>query len=177
MTATPASAPTAGAADWRDGDYYGSAVNRCARVRGLAHGGQTLLSEATAGLTRDDLPAGARLVDLGTHPLKGLSRPETVYQVWLPDLPNDFPPLQSAAEFAGNLPTAPAAIIGRQREVADLTHLLTDEDILTPVLPHPHDAHHSTRALIQAALDRGGIDNVTVVSCTVSEAREQANSH
>lgn len=115
-----------GAADWRDGDYYGSAVNRCARVRGLAHGGQTLLSEATAGLTRDDLPAGARLVDLGTHPLKGLSRPETVYQVWLPDLPNDFPPLQSAAEFAGNLPTAPAAIIGRQREVADLTHLLTD---------------------------------------------------
>ena len=53
-----------------------------------------------------------------------------------------------------------------------LTNLLTDEDILTTVLPHPHDAHHSTRALIQAALDRGGIDNVTVVSCTVSESRE-----
>jgi len=53
-----------------------------------------------------------------------------------------------------------------------LTTLLTDEDILTTVLPHPHDAHHSTRALIQAALDRGGIDNVTVVSCTVSESRE-----
>jgi predicted ATPase/class 3 adenylate cyclase len=114
-----------GAADWRAGDYYGSAVNRCARVRGLAHGGQTLLSQATAELTRDDLPAGLRLVELGTYPLKGLSRPETVYQLWLPDLPNDFPPLQAAAEFAGNLPLPPTPIVGREPELADLTRLLT----------------------------------------------------
>ena len=113
-----------GAADWRAGDYYGSAVNRCARVRGLAHGGQALLSQATAELTRDDLPAELRLVELGTYPLKGLSRPETVYQLWLPDLPNDFPPLQASAEFAGNLPVPPTPIIGREQELADLSRLL-----------------------------------------------------
>ncbi len=115
-----------GAADWRAGDYYGSAVNRCARVRGLAHGGQTLLSQATAGLTHDDLPAGLLLIELGTFPLKGLSRPETIYQLCLPDLPNDFPPLQASAEFAGNLPTPPTPIIGRETEVADLGRLLTE---------------------------------------------------
>ena len=126
-----------GAADWRDGDYYGSAVNRCARVRGLAHGGQTLLSGATAELVRDDLPPGARLVDLGTHPLKGLSRPELVYQLWLPDLPNDFPPLQSAAEVPGNLPTPPTPIVGRQRELADLTALLAQDAVRLVTLTGP----------------------------------------
>jgi len=126
-----------GAADWRDGDYYGSAVNRCARVRGLAHGGQTLLSQATAELTRDDLSAGLRLVDLGTHVLKGLSRPETVYQLWLPDLPNDFPPLLSSAEFAGNLPTPPTDIIGREQELADLTSLLTHDGARLVTLTGP----------------------------------------
>lgn len=58
-----------------------------------------------------------------------------------------------------------------------LTNMLTDEDILRTVLPHPHDAPHSTRALIQAALERGGIDNVTVVTCTITEFPGQANSH
>ena len=126
-----------GAADWRAGDYYGSAVNRCARVRGLAHGGQTLLSQATAELTRDDLAAGLSLRELGTYPLKGLSRPETVYQLCLPDLPNDFPSLQSSAEFAGNLPTPPTAIIGREQELADLTRLLTGDGARLVTLTGP----------------------------------------
>jgi len=126
-----------GAADWRDGDYYGSAVNRCARVRGLAHGGQTLLSQATAELVRDDLPAGARLVDLGTHPLKGLSRPETVYQLWLPDLPNDFPPLQSEAAVVGNLPAPPTPIVGRERELADVSALLAQDAVRLVTLTGP----------------------------------------
>ena len=126
-----------GAADWRGGDYYGSAVNRCARVRGLAHGGQALLSQATAELTRDALPAGLRLVELGTFPLKGLSRPETVYQLWLPDLPNDFPPLQAPAEFAGNLPSPPTPIIGRDRELADLRRLLTGDEARLVTLTGP----------------------------------------
>ncbi len=126
-----------GAADWRAGDYYGSTVNRCARVRGLAHGGQTLLSQATAELIRDDLPAGLHLVELGTYPLKGLSRPETVYQLWLPDLPNDFPPLLSPAEFAGNLPQPPTPIVGREQEVAHLTRLLTADGARLVTLTGP----------------------------------------
>ena len=126
-----------GAADWRAGDYYGSAVNRCARVRGLAHGGQTLLSQATAELIRDDLPAGLRLVELGTYPLKGLSRPETVYQLWLPDLPNDFPLLLSPAEFAGNLPQPPTPIVGREQELSDLNRLLTADGARLVTLTGP----------------------------------------
>lgn len=115
-----------GAADWRDGDYYGSTVNRCARIRGLAHGGQTLLSQATTALVIDDLPGGVTLLEMGTHLLKGLSRPESVHQLWLEGLPNDFPPLQSAEGFLSNLPRPPTAIIGRERERNDITQLLSD---------------------------------------------------
>src|SRR6188508_920510 len=82
-----------GEAELRDGDYYGSAVNRCARLRGIGHGGQILLSEATAALVRDALPARATLDDLGTHRLKDLTRPERVFQLATPDLPTELRPL------------------------------------------------------------------------------------
>src|SRR5919202_557311 len=68
-----------GEADLREGDYYGSDVNRCARLRGAGHGGQTLLSETTTALVRDALPPAAALRDLGEHRLKDLLRPEHVY--------------------------------------------------------------------------------------------------
>src|SRR5262245_30738245 len=64
-----------GEADLRDGDYYGSAVNRCARLRGTAHGGQAVLSMATEELVREGLPADASLRDLGVHRLSDLARP------------------------------------------------------------------------------------------------------
>ena len=81
-----------GVADLRMGDYYGSVVNRAARLRGICHGGQVLLSSATAELVRDDLPSGAALKDMGENQLKDLARPERVYQLIIPDLPTDFPP-------------------------------------------------------------------------------------
>src|SRR5881628_669991 len=46
-----------GEADLREGDYYGSAVNRAARLRAIAHGGQTVLSLPTEALVRDTLPS------------------------------------------------------------------------------------------------------------------------
>src|SRR5438132_8330730 len=73
-----------GEADLRDGDYYGGAVNRCARLRAIAHGGQTLLSQATGDLVRDTLPAGVSLRDLGVHRLADLQRAERVYQLLAP---------------------------------------------------------------------------------------------
>jgi class 3 adenylate cyclase len=82
-----------GEAHARDGDYYGPAVNRCARVRSLARGGQILLSEATTSLVRDVLPPGARLRDLGRHRLRGLIKPERVAQVLHPDLVAQVPSL------------------------------------------------------------------------------------
>jgi class 3 adenylate cyclase len=86
-----------GGADLRDGDYYGSPVNRCGRLRGLAHGGQVLLSGTTAALVRDQLPAGFALRSLGTHRLKGMAEPEPIFQLLHAELTHEFPPLQSAA--------------------------------------------------------------------------------
>src|SRR6185436_5688154 len=84
-----------GEAELRDGDYYGSAVNRCARLRGIGHGGQVLLSEAMAVLVRNALPDDVRLLDLGWHRLRDLAEPERVSQAVAPDLASDFPPLAS----------------------------------------------------------------------------------
>src|SRR5918912_3771692 len=77
-----------GEADLRDGDYYGAAVNRCARLRAIAHGGQTVLSLPTEALVRDTLPPGVSLKDLGEQRLKDLVRPERVYQVLIAGLPD-----------------------------------------------------------------------------------------
>src|SRR5215217_755203 len=82
-----------GEADLRDGDYYGSAVNRCARLRAVAHGGQTLISLATQQLVRGQLASGIALRDLGEHRLKDLTHPEQVFQLDLEGLPAAFPPL------------------------------------------------------------------------------------
>ncbi len=82
-----------GEAELRDGDYYGSAVNRCARLRSLGHPGQMLLSWAAAELVRNAVPDGATLEDLGEHELRDLQRPERVFQLSHPSVPCDFPPL------------------------------------------------------------------------------------
>ena len=71
-----------------NGDYNGVAVNRCARLRSLASGGQVLLSGVSAQLTKDQLPAGASLKDLGTQQLKDLSGPERVWQLIHPRMPD-----------------------------------------------------------------------------------------
>jgi class 3 adenylate cyclase len=70
-----------GAAEKRDGDYFGPPVNRVARLLSAAHGGQVLLSLPTQELVRDQLLVGTTLRDLGEHRLKDLFRPERVFQV------------------------------------------------------------------------------------------------
>jgi class 3 adenylate cyclase len=75
--------------------YTGLDVIRGARIKEAGHGGQVLLSKATAALIEDALIEGLSLRDLGAHRLKGLPRPERIFQLIIPDLPVDFPPLQS----------------------------------------------------------------------------------
>lgn len=84
-----------GNADEREGDYFGPPLNRCARLLSTGHGGQIIVSSATAQLVQDNPPAGVNLEDLGAHELKDLERPEHVYQVLHSDLPTDFPALRS----------------------------------------------------------------------------------
>jgi predicted ATPase/class 3 adenylate cyclase len=126
-----------GEADVRDGDYYGSAVNRCARLRGIGHGGQLLLSEAAAELVRAGLADGVRLLDLGRHHLKGLARPELVFQIVAPDLPHDHPALTSVDARPSNLPSEPTPLIGRERDVQALRRLLLRDDVRLVTLTGP----------------------------------------
>jgi predicted ATPase/class 3 adenylate cyclase len=115
-----------------EGNYVGPAIIRTARLRDLAHGGQTVLSETARDLVLDALPDGASLRDLGVHRLKDLSRPERVFQLCHPDLPDVFPPLRSLDSRRHNLPGwQRTTFIGRSAELAELTDLLRDERLVT----------------------------------------------
>jgi len=76
-------------------DYVGIAVHRAARIAHVGHGGQVLLSETTAALAGDELPAGVSLLDLGRHLLKDIRRPERICQLQIEGLPVEFPPLKT----------------------------------------------------------------------------------
>src|SRR5207244_2955387 len=102
----------------RDGDYYGAAVNRCARLRAIAHGGQVLLSETTCSEAGDGLPEGVALRELGPHRLKDLHQPEQIHQLIHPDLATEFPPLRSFEASAGSLPLEASGLIGQARALA-----------------------------------------------------------
>jgi class 3 adenylate cyclase len=77
--------------------YVGMGVHKAARIASAAHGGQTLLSQATRELVQDDLPPRVRVVDLGEHMLKDIDRPERIFQLDAPGVPHRFPPLRTDA--------------------------------------------------------------------------------
>jgi len=120
-----------GEAALRDGDYYGSAVNRCGRLRALAHGGQILLSATTARLAQEGITGKTGLRDLGLHHLKDLQQPEQVYQLTHPDLAVDFPALRSMESLPNNLPIQLTSFIGREKEMAEVRRHLAEARLLT----------------------------------------------
>jgi predicted ATPase/class 3 adenylate cyclase/DNA-binding CsgD family transcriptional regulator len=120
-----------GEAEARDGRYAGTTVIRAARLRAVAHGGQTLVSRATAELVGDALPEAVELIDLGSHRLRDLTRPEQVFQVTHPELPGRFPPLRSLDRVANNLPAQLTSFIGREAELAQVEGLLAQVRLLT----------------------------------------------
>jgi predicted ATPase/class 3 adenylate cyclase/DNA-binding CsgD family transcriptional regulator len=114
-----------------EGNYFGPAVIRCARLRSIAHGGQVLVSQPTADLVVERLPAGASLVDLGAHRLKDLGRPEQVFELRHPDLPVVLGPLRSLDVFPNNLPVQLTTFVGRRRELTEVTDLLASTRLLS----------------------------------------------
>lgn len=120
-----------GAAELRDGDYYGPALNRAARLMAVAHGGQIVVSNATEELVRDALAPAIGIEDLGEHRLRDLGRPERVFQVNAPDLPSLFAPLRSLDTQRTNLPMQLTSFVGREAEVEEVKALLTDHRIVT----------------------------------------------
>lgn len=113
-----------GTAEERGGDYFGNTVNRVARLLGAGHGGQILVSAASAELVREALPAGSFLRDLGRHRLPDLALPEHVYQLSMPELPTDFPPIAALETHPNNLPHELTGIVGRNVEIAEIEALL-----------------------------------------------------
>jgi class 3 adenylate cyclase len=105
--------------------YFGVPLYRCARLISTAHGGQVVVSAATAALVGDALAAGVELLDLGEHRLKDLQRPERIFQLRAPGLEAHFPPLRTLDGRSHNLPLQATAFIGREREVGLALDLLT----------------------------------------------------
>src|SRR5262249_37796352 len=115
-----------------EGNYIGPTINRTARLRDLAHGGQTVLSGTTESLVVDALPADGWVTDLGAHELRGLPRTERVVQLCHPDLRNDFPPLRTLKHAAAQrLPLQFTSFVGRGHQLAEVRELLAQERLVT----------------------------------------------
>ncbi len=115
-----------------ENNYVGPAINRTARLRDLAHGGQTVLSGTTSDLVADVLPDDAWLSDLGTHVLRDLPRPERVVQLCHPDLCNEFPPLRKCeVAVAQHFPAQLTSFVGREAEMGDVREIVGCNKLVT----------------------------------------------
>lgn len=141
----------------RDGNLFGDPVNRCARLRGLAAGGQTLLSASVYELVRDSLPAGTSVTDLGEHRMKDLTRPEHVHQLDVAGLESSFPPLPSLDRVPHNLPVQAAPFIGRESELAALVSAVRAHRLVTLT---GFGGMGKTRLALQAAAELAGDPDV-----------------
>jgi predicted ATPase/class 3 adenylate cyclase len=124
-----------GTAEIMGGDYYGPVVNRTARLRGIAHGGQTVLSRSTRELVADSALGDVSIEDMGVQRLRGLARPEHVFQLNVDGLEQSFPPFASPRGAPGNLPEQLTAFIGRGRELESASSLLRETRLLTILAP------------------------------------------
>src|SRR5215216_6038215 len=141
-----------GAAEEREGDYFGPSLNRVARLLSAGHGEQILLSLATRELVRDRLPEESGLRDLGERRLKDLSSPEHVFQIIAPGLRSEFPPLNTLDVRRNNLPAQPTPLVGREKELNDVLALLRSPDVRLLTLTGPGGTG-KTRLGLQAAAE------------------------
>jgi predicted ATPase/Tfp pilus assembly protein PilF len=121
-----------GAAEMRDGDYFGTPLNRAARIMSIAHPEQVLLSSTTAELVQEELPEGVTLRDMGQHRLRGLPNPERLFQVVAPGLRTEFQSLLSHAVHS--LPAERDAFVGRSDSLAELAARFARDARLVSVL-------------------------------------------
>jgi predicted ATPase/class 3 adenylate cyclase len=131
-----------------DGNYVGLDVHTAARVMAAGHGGQVVVSAATRSL----LGNGFELRDLGEHLLKDLAGPQQLYQLEIDGLPAEFPPLNSLGNRFTSLPSLPSTFVGRDRELAEASALLTQDDVRLLTLLGPGGTG-KTRLALQLAGD------------------------
>jgi hypothetical protein len=115
-----------GEAELRDGDYFGTVLNRAARVMTAGHGGQILVADSTAVLL-----SGVDLLNLGSRRLRDVPVPVGLFQVRAPGLATDFPALRALDTSPGNLRRAATSFIGRESEVAEVIEALHQHRLVT----------------------------------------------
>jgi predicted ATPase len=115
-----------GEAEVRGSDYFGTVLNRAARVMAAGHGGQILLADSTAGLL-----SGVDLLDLGPRRLRDLATPVRVFQVLAPGLRSEFPPLQALDASPGNLRPQTTSFVGREADIAEIKDAIKNHRLVT----------------------------------------------
>ena len=120
-----------GAKESRDNDFFGTTVNRAARIMSAAHGGQVLASRAVVEWIGDRMPDECAWRDLGSVRLRDLTAPERLYQLRHPALRDSFPALRSLESTPNNLPRQLTSFVGRERELRDAQSLLAGTRLLT----------------------------------------------
>jgi predicted ATPase/class 3 adenylate cyclase len=157
----------------RDGDYFGPTVNRAARLEATAHGGQVVLSGSTYELVGGEVPEGVRLRSMGQHLLKDLTRPESIYQLVIDGLRDDFPALRTLDDptAKNNLPAQSTSFIGRIDELVQLSELMAKHRLVTIC---GSGGTGKTRAALQIAADMVGHVNGGVWFVELGPLREAA---
>ena len=117
------------------GAYVGLDVHRAARIGAAAHGGQVLLSRASAELAEGSLPSGVTIRDLGDHRLRDISRPESLHQLVIDGLASEFPPIRGGDPTLDNLPVQLTSFVGRERELATAAERLESARLVTLLGP------------------------------------------
>lgn len=119
--------------------YVGLDVHRAARIMSAAHGGQVLLSQITRDSVASELPDHVSLRNLGAYRLKDITGTQQLYQLVIPALPADFPPLTtlSSQHLLRNVPTPSTSFVGREEDITTVCNLLlrTDMRLLTLLGP------------------------------------------
>jgi len=141
-----------GEVELHDGEYFGAPLHRCARLMDSAHGGQVVLSAATAALLGEVLPPGVWLKDLGEYRLRDLIRSERIYQLVAVGQPADFPPLRTLTSIPNNLPMQATAFIGRDQQLQAVQATLLRSDARLVTLTGPGGTG-KTRLALQAAAE------------------------
>jgi predicted ATPase/class 3 adenylate cyclase len=154
-----------------DEGYIGLDVHCAARIMSVAHGGQVLLSRTTCDLVTANLPDGVQLRDLGNYWLKDIAGPNELFQLVIPEIPADFPPLSNSNSRRPlpSLPSPATSFIGREEEVAAVSDLLRRIDVRMVTLMGTAGVG-KTRLALQVATRLGPLFNDGVCFVALDQA-------